>query len=1277
MWSFTCRKYTIFIMKWITATDIANWANTRQRHCQETLPELIGRLILAHTANAVEEFDFPNGDSVATGGWDGRLKTPVTFPYFPNGASGWEIGTEKSAEKKADGDYTKRVADPLGMTPADTTFVFVTPRSFPKRNTWQSTKKALGNWKDVKVIAADSLEQWISMTPAVGLWLARQIGKVVSNGIRDIEDVWNEWTVGTNPQMTPELVIGGRTRDAENIQQWIAAQPSIKEVQGDHPSEAFAFLYAAIAALPDTKKARAFARCVVVENKTEMRQLVQAFPNYPLIIAGPGECLESAHAAVQKGHHVFISMDATVVGIRNVLRLARPQRSVVEKLLHESGMSEADAQKIARDSGRSIPVLRRHLFQSNAVSAPSWAKPESAKILLPVLFANAWDEHRDGDRQVIETLTGTSYDNFIKDLTPFLSIDDAPVRKVGSVWMIKSPLDSWYLLAPHLTQDQLKLFETALLAVLSKTDPKYELEPEKRWAAAIYGKANPYSEWLRTGLVESLVLLAVYGNQSPNIASTQVFADRVVRNVFENASTWEAWASMKDSSALLAEAAPDMFMEAVEQWIAKDPTIFRNLMKDDRGVLGECRHCGLLWALEGIAWSTEYFARAVNVLAQLANADPGGGWSNRAVNSLSEIFLPGLPQTHTKPKERLVALEQLTAKHPMLVWKFAEAYYGGGSVSESHRFRWRDTGGTRRGLEQETNAEYNEYLRGLLPMLQDLACSRENVIASIDEFIRLPDDTKARLLTTIEAMDPAIFSKDETALLLQKTREALNWINSYGEEKHRVHAPGLSRILDKFAPADVIERVGWLLATPWPRLPQGEPREYDAKDTSVKAAQKAAAREVLDNATMDEIFAFSSSIQYQGILGHSLAVVAKDGDESNKILDSLLTRANDMPALVRGYALGRVEVRGKGWVDEEIERLKTNDNYSPEACALLYLGLPESAEVWLAVEARGEDEEAAYWKYASGYSQANKNGEAPIAVEKLLNVKRPTAALQVAGDPHADIPSKLLQRLLQELLEEVNKKLRGDVMDEFHLGHVFNQLYQKNELSIEEMAKLEWPFAALFNELKRYTSVPMALHRALQTDPQFFAQLVSFMYKRDDHAEDPNNDGVSEEIRERRARVSHEVLDSWYLLPGAKDDGSVDEKELTDWIEAARKRCEETKHVIGCDLQIGFILAHAPADPDGTWPHVAVRNVIERLNNKTIDEHIQNEIYNSRGVVSRGLNDGGSQERELTSKYKKMSEVVKTKWPRTAAMLRGMAEWYESEAKGHDVESDLQDLRWD
>src|SRR5262249_41379561 len=156
-----------------------------------------------------------------------------------------------------------------------------------------------------------------------------------------------------------------------------------------------------------------------------------------------------------------------------------------------------------------------------------------------------------------------------------------------------------------------------------------------------------------------------------------------------------------------------------------------------------------------------------------------------------------------------------------------------------------------------------------------------------------------------------------------------NWTNSFGKEDDRADVPALNRILDKFAPKDVIERVGWLLATPWPSLPQGQPGGYEAREAVVKAAQKAAAREVLDSATIEQILAFSSTISYQGVLGQALAAAVRDETESNMVLDAILARATDMPVLVRGYAIGHVREKGPGWIDAEIARLKSKGNYSP------------------------------------------------------------------------------------------------------------------------------------------------------------------------------------------------------------------------------------------------------------------------------------------------------------------------------------------------------------
>jgi hypothetical protein len=102
-------------MKWVTASDIKNWADKKQKHCAETLPELIRRLIFA-TADSIALIDFPAGDSTATGGWDGYLEVPedLKSPFVPAGKSDWEIGAQKSSGKKAQEDYEKRQPIPEG-----------------------------------------------------------------------------------------------------------------------------------------------------------------------------------------------------------------------------------------------------------------------------------------------------------------------------------------------------------------------------------------------------------------------------------------------------------------------------------------------------------------------------------------------------------------------------------------------------------------------------------------------------------------------------------------------------------------------------------------------------------------------------------------------------------------------------------------------------------------------------------------------------------------------------------------------------------------------------------------------------------------------------------------------------------------------------------------------------------------------------------------------------------------------------------------------------------
>jgi hypothetical protein len=53
-------------MKWITTGDIKSWITSQKKDCEQTMPELISRLVWA-TAKTIEEIEFPIGDSTASG----------------------------------------------------------------------------------------------------------------------------------------------------------------------------------------------------------------------------------------------------------------------------------------------------------------------------------------------------------------------------------------------------------------------------------------------------------------------------------------------------------------------------------------------------------------------------------------------------------------------------------------------------------------------------------------------------------------------------------------------------------------------------------------------------------------------------------------------------------------------------------------------------------------------------------------------------------------------------------------------------------------------------------------------------------------------------------------------------------------------------------------------------------------------------------------------------------------------------------------------------------
>ena len=93
------------------------------------------------------------------------------------------------------------------------------------------------------------------------------------------------------------------------------------------------------------------------------------------------------------------------------------------------------------------------------------------------------------------------------------------------------------------------------------------------------------------------------------------------------------------------------------------------------------------------------------------------------------------------------------------------------------------------------------------------------------------------------------------------------------------------------------------------------------------------------------------------------------------------------------------------------------------------------------------------------------------------------------------------------------------------------------------------------------------------------------------------------------------------------------------------------------------------------WPHSAVCDVIDTVASADLERGLEVGVYNSRGMVTKHPFEGGRQERQLAERYAGFAATLSDRWPRTAAMLRRLADSYRLEALREDQRAELREDR--
>ena len=342
-----------------------------------------------------------------------------------------------------------------------------------------------------------------------------------------------------------------------------------------------------------------------------------------------------------------------------------------------------------------------------------------------------------------------------------------------------------------------------------------------------------------------------------------------------------------------------------------------------------------------------------------------------------------------------------------------------------------------------------------------------------------------------------------------------------------------------------------------------------------------------------------------------------------------------------------------------------------EKTVRLFRCAPFKQDTWRLLDQYGQEIQDLYWQGV--VPQWNRHSEAELIeiIDRLLEVRRPRAAFHTVYRDWSQVETSRLKRLLHTVATVDNEPADWYRLDPYNLSEALDSLDGRTGVSPDEMAQLEFMFIKALDRSKHGHGIPN-LERQIAESSPIFVQVLALAFKRNDHRQDPPAWRIEDPGRQAGlASAAYRLLKRVRRIPGTGPDGKVNTEALLDWLTEVRRLCTEHGRVELGDQKIGELLSKAPAEEDGGWPCLPVCEVMERIASQHIGIGFKIGVSEGRGVHSRGIDEGGTQERDLAAKYRGWAQQRAFDYPYVSSVLTRIAADYDREAKRVDTEVEV------
>ena len=675
---------------------------------------------------------------------------------------------------------------------------------------------------------------------------------------------------------------------------------------------------------------------------------------------------------------------------------------------------------------------------------------------------------------------------------------------------------------------------------------------------------------------------------------------------------------------------------------------------------------GVLWALELLAWNPQTFPRVVVILARLSQTTIDDNWVNKPINSLSAIFRWWIPQTAASLNDRIKALETLCGRFPDIGWRICIQQFEGRQqiASSSTRPRWRNDAA--RAGQPRTGREPFGFARKALDLAIRWPSHTSTTLGDlIDRLGTMADEDSLSVWNRIDAWLGTEENEKARATLREKIR--LTFLTRWGFVRGlRATDRGKAREMwEKLAPQDPVRRHAWLFASAWVECSTDELDEEDVdlkeRETRTHRLRTEAMEKIWSARGLDGVVELLADCD-GWTLGRYAADCAMGECAATAVLRTCLSTNVDLGGKLDDFMRGFLS-----FVDEDLRATlisNLTEAVAVEQAVRLFKCAPFCDRTWRLLDQQDRVVRNEYWRVVHPARPRLTESEITGLIDRLLEAERPRAAFCAVRFDWDKVETSRLKRLLMAVVN-VSAEPAGDCeIEPYSLSEALNSLDGRPGVTVDEMAQLEFAFIQVLDRSEH--GIPN-IERRVTESPALFVRVLALFSKRDDGGQDPAEWQVDDAERsEALGRAAYRLLENLTRLPGADAEGRIDPHVLSRWVIDARRLCREHGRAGIGDALIGEFLSVAPFEEDGSWPCRPVCEVLETVTSRDVADGFETGVYNARGVHSRGLGEGGAQERGLSAKYRGYAERLAFDYPYVANIFERIAKGYDHEAERED-----------